>query len=421
MTPKISIAIPTYNRAEILEYTLNRLISGMDKILIPYEIIVSDNCSTDETPNVVLKFLDRKNSIKYFKRFKNDIPGNFFNAFRKSAGEYIVYMADDDAIIPEVLSKYLHVMDANKSIGAIYADWIAYDDENNIEINRKFKFKEDHAFEPCQKLKMLDFILDYQVVPEIGIYRSSVALHNFNSQKIQYPWLYWLYGIARDSSILFTLEPWYRENRGLKKQFRRTHWANVEMGLQYVGEELRLGLENLAAMIMLDAGLTKYSDKERDSILFRINRMCHDMLQVEINRAMNRHDWIMAVELKRRMVLNYGLESEEKNKYDLFNITIPAACQELVNIAESVVGIKKILFYCFDRNEITSLFKNLFPNICCYDVDCLIDTNPEESLLVVKSQPDLDAIEKFKSLPGHVVSFEKLLNRLKIGYVNINV
>lgn len=47
--PLLSICIPTYNRAEILDKTLFLLFSNPDFNVDEIEVVVSDNCSTDHT------------------------------------------------------------------------------------------------------------------------------------------------------------------------------------------------------------------------------------------------------------------------------------------------------------------------------------------------------------------------------------
>ena len=98
MRPVLSIAIPTYNRRDLLEFCLDRHSEGFKRFDFPYEIVISDNCSTDSTCEMVSsKIIDNPN-IRLFKRDDSDAISNFINAIRKCRGDFIVYLADDDAI-----------------------------------------------------------------------------------------------------------------------------------------------------------------------------------------------------------------------------------------------------------------------------------------------------------------------------------
>jgi abequosyltransferase len=59
----LSICIPTFNRSEVLDNTLNSLFSNSEFNSNQIEVIVSDNCSTDNTVQVVTKYP----LVKYYR------------------------------------------------------------------------------------------------------------------------------------------------------------------------------------------------------------------------------------------------------------------------------------------------------------------------------------------------------------------
>ena len=75
MNTLVTIAIPTYNRAD--NYLKQALSSALVQTYRNIEIIVSDNCSTDNTESVVKNFKDSR--IRYFKQKKNIGPYKNFN------------------------------------------------------------------------------------------------------------------------------------------------------------------------------------------------------------------------------------------------------------------------------------------------------------------------------------------------------
>lgn len=98
---KISFCIPTYNRAEYLVETLNCLMNQADESI---EIVVSDNCSTDNTEKVVMDALKKFKNIKYFKWEKNmGADLNYLKAVELAQGEFCWFMGSDDLITSDAI------------------------------------------------------------------------------------------------------------------------------------------------------------------------------------------------------------------------------------------------------------------------------------------------------------------------------
>jgi abequosyltransferase len=81
----LSICIPTYNRAEVLEVTLNSLFSNPEFDENKIEVIVSDNCSTDNTAEVVGKYP----LARYYCNSENVKDCNFSIVLDYATGSYI--------------------------------------------------------------------------------------------------------------------------------------------------------------------------------------------------------------------------------------------------------------------------------------------------------------------------------------------
>jgi glycosyltransferase involved in cell wall biosynthesis len=86
----LSICIPTYNRCQILDETLNKLFSNPDFDKNKIEVIVSDNCSTDRTKEVVLNYPE----VKYFRNQKNESFYNLTTVLKYATGKYIKLFND---------------------------------------------------------------------------------------------------------------------------------------------------------------------------------------------------------------------------------------------------------------------------------------------------------------------------------------
>ncbi len=108
-TVLLSICIPTYNRAGTLWGNLNKLYAQIYGLDLPIELIVSDNCSQDDTRNVVESFIVKGMKINYVRNSSNlGMDGNFAQCFRMAVGKYILVMGDDDFLLDGMLEKLIN-------------------------------------------------------------------------------------------------------------------------------------------------------------------------------------------------------------------------------------------------------------------------------------------------------------------------
>ena len=108
--PLLSIVIPTRERGLYLAHSLDTAIACKDPRL---EIVVSDNASQDNTAAIVAGKHDPR--IKYVRTPERvSVSRNFESAFSNASGEYILYIGDDDAVLPHVISELLIILSENK-------------------------------------------------------------------------------------------------------------------------------------------------------------------------------------------------------------------------------------------------------------------------------------------------------------------
>ncbi len=121
LQPIITIAIPTYNRASSLRSSLNSIVKQVNAIECGWnkiEVLVSDNCSTDETPIVVQDI--GLTHVNYVRNTSNlGMEGNFLSCFQQAQGTLVWIFSDDDLLIDGVLKKLLALAE-EKRIDLIY-------------------------------------------------------------------------------------------------------------------------------------------------------------------------------------------------------------------------------------------------------------------------------------------------------------
>ena len=98
MKIQLSFCIPTYNRVDKLENAVNSIINSIENsrknLLVNFEIVISDNCSTDKTEEVVNEIIKNLGNesiiIKYFRNENNvGASKNFISLPKLASGEYI--------------------------------------------------------------------------------------------------------------------------------------------------------------------------------------------------------------------------------------------------------------------------------------------------------------------------------------------
>ena len=122
--PKVSVIIPTYNRAEFLRSAIE---SALNQTFTDLEIIVSDDKSTDHTREVVKSFNDRR--IKYILNEGNKGPSATRNtAILASGGEFIAFLDDDDEWLQDKLQKQVEILDKSQpNICGVYSNRLFID------------------------------------------------------------------------------------------------------------------------------------------------------------------------------------------------------------------------------------------------------------------------------------------------------
>ena len=112
---KLSICIPSYNRAAYLKSFLEKLFLEIEhnSFQNTVEVIVSDNCSPDDTPAICSEFIGR--GLIYTRNQENIGPdANFLKLFSLAQGEYIWLPGDDDTFCDGLITYILSTAEKEK-------------------------------------------------------------------------------------------------------------------------------------------------------------------------------------------------------------------------------------------------------------------------------------------------------------------
>ena len=115
--PKVTVGVPTYNRANHLRRAIEMILA---QDLQDFELLISDDASTDATPDVVGRFRDSR--VIYSRNSSNlKIPGNLNRILDQARGEYIVMLHDHDTFDRSLLSRMVRVLDSEPGVGLVFS------------------------------------------------------------------------------------------------------------------------------------------------------------------------------------------------------------------------------------------------------------------------------------------------------------
>lgn len=129
MTLKVTIGLPTYNRAE--HFLVPALECALAQDWDNLEIIVSDNCSTDNTREIVTSYDDPR--LRYVRQEENIGANNNFNfCVNEAQGAYFLLYPDDDVIDPDLVSSCMEAAAGVSDYGVIRAGTRLIDGEGKL-------------------------------------------------------------------------------------------------------------------------------------------------------------------------------------------------------------------------------------------------------------------------------------------------
>jgi len=110
--PLLTLAIPTFNRATYLAELLEALLPQLAGLAAQtIELLISDNCSEDETAAMVAAFQRRGLPCRYVRNPRNiGSDANFLQCLNLATGQYVWVMGDDDLLVPHAIADLLSLL-----------------------------------------------------------------------------------------------------------------------------------------------------------------------------------------------------------------------------------------------------------------------------------------------------------------------
>lgn len=134
--PLISVIIPVYNARNFFEQAIDSIIR---QTYINWELIIVDDCSTDESAEVACAYARRDSRIRVFKTDRRLPVGAVANlALKKARGQFIARMDADDVALPDRLADQLHFLQAHPQVIGVGGQCELIDEDDNVLGYRRF-------------------------------------------------------------------------------------------------------------------------------------------------------------------------------------------------------------------------------------------------------------------------------------------
>jgi glycosyltransferase involved in cell wall biosynthesis len=170
--PLISVCIPSYNNEQFIAATLE---SVLKQTYRNFEIIITDDRSTDGTVSVAKRFSDPR--IRLLENKANlGIGGNWNESLSHASGKYIKLMGADDLIYPECIQRQVEALEnpahANVVLAVCNTDIISA--SGKVVMRRRFRFQ--HGLTTGKKLigKCVRWGTNYVGEPVVGLFKREV-------------------------------------------------------------------------------------------------------------------------------------------------------------------------------------------------------------------------------------------------------
>lgn len=192
MAPILTLAIPTYNRADVLDETLRLMVSdpACDERV---EIIVSDNCSTDHTSQVAAKYP----SVRYYRNEENIRDANFTKILGYGTGLYLKLVNDTVRFESGMIEKMIAVISQTDRL------------QNNLLFYENCFLNENQRIEVADRKELLRQVSFYTTwTANFGIWRDDfMAMEDKDryvlTQFLQVDWTYRMVSNGRPTLVVF--------------------------------------------------------------------------------------------------------------------------------------------------------------------------------------------------------------------------
>jgi hypothetical protein len=172
---RVAVGIPTYNRSALLRRAIE---SVLNQTYDDFQLIVSDNASTDDTAELVASFDDSR--IVYSRSTENiGMTANFNRAIHLADADYVALLYDDDLFYPGFLEATIGVLAGHPSVGVVHTGFDIIDRDGEVIEHAKMLVKTSGLVEVESGASFIERSMrqDWMICSPSALFRAE-ALHS---------------------------------------------------------------------------------------------------------------------------------------------------------------------------------------------------------------------------------------------------
>ena len=167
---KVSIVLPVYNGADHISNSIESIIA---QIYQNWELIIVNDCSTDNTLDICNKFARKDNRIKIISNTVNlKLPNTLNVGFDSATGDYYTWTSDDNMYRPNAIEVLVNTLNYSDAV-MVYSDYTNIDGEGNVLSEGKLQ---DPQFIVTGNVCGACFLYTAEVAKKVGRYDANLFL-----------------------------------------------------------------------------------------------------------------------------------------------------------------------------------------------------------------------------------------------------
>ncbi|MEQ1935273.1 MAG: glycosyltransferase family A protein [Fimbriimonadaceae bacterium] len=125
--PIVSIILPTYSRADLLPGAIDSILA---QTFQDWELIIVDDCSIDETPQIIAEYEAKDSRIRSIRNDPNKrLPASLNTGSAEAKGQFITWTSDDNFFRPTAIERLASELLADPELGVVYAHCMMINDD----------------------------------------------------------------------------------------------------------------------------------------------------------------------------------------------------------------------------------------------------------------------------------------------------
>jgi glycosyltransferase involved in cell wall biosynthesis len=170
--PKISVIVPTYNRATMLYGCIEATLS---QTMTDFELIIVSDGSTDETETVARSYGDPR--IVFLEKDNGGQASARNLGIRSSKGKYIALCDDDDRFYPDHLLTLTNLLESSPEVALVYSDALWCNRDSNIEASTRYSQDFDKkTLENYNYITPVNVLFKKSCLKKSGLFNEDPAL-----------------------------------------------------------------------------------------------------------------------------------------------------------------------------------------------------------------------------------------------------